>query len=284
MDTAQHGAPASAPAANDPLEGIVLPPCPAILTSLVRETRAEDPDQSKIAKLIAADVGLSAAVLTTVNSPYYGLTRKVSSIQQAITIAGMKTLVQLIMRLLLRQSFPVANTRFMESFWNESTRFSLAVSRLARELKAAQPDEAQTYALFRDCGIPAILMNPRLAPSKEDMKSLRTLADFHVLDAESLGVDHVFLGHKLAASWHLPASLCEAIEHHHRTADDPAAANASHEAMSLVALGELAGMVTTGDSDDAPGEDAWVLSHFKLSADDFAGVAGDVRGFIAGVR
>ena len=144
MNTHHHAAPATV-SEDDALAGIILPPCPAILTSLVRETRSDDPDPSRIAKLIAADMALSAAVLTTVNSPYYGLTRKVSSIQQAITIAGMKTIIQLIMRLLLRQSFPVANTALMEHFWNDSSRFSLAISQLARELKAAQPDEAQSY-------------------------------------------------------------------------------------------------------------------------------------------
>jgi HD-like signal output (HDOD) protein len=229
-------------------------------------------------------MALSAAVLTTVNSPYYGLTRKVSSIQQAITIAGMKTIIQLIMRLLLRQSFPVANTALMEHFWNDSSRFSLAISQLARELKAAQPDEAQSYGLFRDCGIPAILMNTEHAPPAEDVKALRTLADFHVLDSTSLGVDHVFLGHRLAHSWGLSETLCKAIEHHHHTAGDPAAAGAARESMNLVALGELAEMVTADANGTAPPdeEDQWVISHFKLSHDDFTKVAKDVREFIAG--
>jgi HD-like signal output (HDOD) protein len=148
-------------------------------------------------------------------------------------------------------------------------------------MKVSHPDEAQTYGLFRDCGIPAILMNPKLAPPKDEVKALRGIADFHVLDGESLGVDHVFLGHRLAASWHLPNTLCEAIEHHHHSTGDPAATGASSEAMSLVALGQLAEMVTSGAGAEADAEDAWVLSHFKLTNQDLADVAGDIREYIA---
>ena len=127
-------------------------------------------------------------------------------------------------------------------------------------------------------------MDTEHAPPAEDVKALRTLADFHVLDSTSLGVDHVFLGHRLAHSWGLSETLCKAIEHHHHTAGDPAAAGAARESMNLVALGELAEMVTADANGTAPPdeEDQWVISHFKLSHDDFTKVAKDVREFIAG--
>ena len=58
---------------------IGIPPCPAILTQLLQEMRADEPDFKQIGKLIAGDVGLAAALLKLVNSPFYGLATPASS-------------------------------------------------------------------------------------------------------------------------------------------------------------------------------------------------------------
>src|SRR5688500_11393317 len=42
--------------AEEAAKGIRLPPCPAILTKLLREMRADDPNFRNIAKLISTDV------------------------------------------------------------------------------------------------------------------------------------------------------------------------------------------------------------------------------------
>ena len=63
------------------VRSIQLPPCPAILTKLVREMRLDEPDLKRFDALISSDVGLAAALLKTVNSPFYGLQRKATSIR-----------------------------------------------------------------------------------------------------------------------------------------------------------------------------------------------------------
>ncbi len=40
--------------------GSAFPPCPAILTRLLRETRADEPDFQRVGQLIGGDVGLAA--------------------------------------------------------------------------------------------------------------------------------------------------------------------------------------------------------------------------------
>lgn len=65
---------------------LVISPCPKILLELSAEARKDEPDLNRIEKLISAYVGLSAALIKTVNSPCYGLRTKVNSIMQAISI------------------------------------------------------------------------------------------------------------------------------------------------------------------------------------------------------
>lgn len=47
------------------------------------------PDLKKVSTIITRDVGLAAAVLKTVNSPFYGLARKIDSIQRATPLLGL---------------------------------------------------------------------------------------------------------------------------------------------------------------------------------------------------
>ena len=82
---------------------IGIPPCPGILTSLLREMREDEPDFKKIGRLIGSDVSLAAAMLKTVNSAFYGRKTKATSVQQALAMLGMRTVGTVVTGLLLRR-------------------------------------------------------------------------------------------------------------------------------------------------------------------------------------
>ncbi|NMQ05243.1 HDOD domain-containing protein [Candidatus Accumulibacter phosphatis] len=78
------------------LKGIVIPARPQALLHLQNELKKDDPAPRVIVRLISGDVGLSAAVLQTVNSPFFGLSRKISSVAQAVSLLGMKAAAQIV--------------------------------------------------------------------------------------------------------------------------------------------------------------------------------------------
>jgi HD-like signal output (HDOD) protein len=86
------------------LKGVVIPPRPQILVKLGNEMGKDDPDPRVITNLVNADVGLSAAVLKTVNSPFFGRANKISSVASAINLMGMKMAGQIITGLVLRNT------------------------------------------------------------------------------------------------------------------------------------------------------------------------------------
>ena len=137
---------------------IGLPPCPAILTTLMREMRADDPDFVKLGKLIGSDVSLAAAMLKTVNSPFYGLRSKASSVQQAIALLGLRNVAQIVTGLLLRQAFSGGASEMLEEFWEVSSAVAVLSALLAREVRGKGRDEAYTFALFQD-GKPVYMMH-----------------------------------------------------------------------------------------------------------------------------
>jgi len=189
---------------------IGIPPCPAILTRLIKEMREDEPDFARIAKLIGADVGLAASILSTVNSPFFGLRSKATSVQQAIALMGLKNVTQLVTGLLLRQAFATDASDAMERFWEVSSGVSL----VARSVKGVDRDEAYTFALFRDCGVPLMMKKfPDYVALMNDTASQR---DASIIELELLryNIDHARVGAQLARSWHLSEDVCAAILNH----------------------------------------------------------------------
>jgi HD-like signal output (HDOD) protein len=99
------------------VRGIGIAPCPTILTKLLKELREDDPDYNKASKLISADMSLSAAMLKTVSSPFFGLRTKPTSVNQALQLMGLRNTIEIVTGLLLRQAFPAADNAAMEIFW-----------------------------------------------------------------------------------------------------------------------------------------------------------------------
>lgn len=67
-----------------------IPAKPQILTELQSLLDEVEPDIDKIANLILTDVGISSSILKIINSPFYGMKRKISNIKQAVMIVGLK--------------------------------------------------------------------------------------------------------------------------------------------------------------------------------------------------
>ena len=188
---------------------------PRILTKLLREMREDYPDYNKISKLISADVGLAAAILKTVNSPFFGLRTKATSVNQALQLMGLRNTVEIVTGLLLRQAFPVGDNATMESFRQTTSGIAEVAAQRARPLGIGNRDEAYTFAMFRDCGIP--LMIGEFPGHANFMKiSDRDSGRAITLDEmDEFGIDHARLGARLAQSWLLPEETCMAILTHH---------------------------------------------------------------------
>jgi HD-like signal output (HDOD) protein len=78
------------------LHGIKIPPQPQILVDLQIEQIMPDPDINQIAKLISRDVGLAGTVLKVVNSSFYGLSNKITSVDQAVSLIGLDSVINII--------------------------------------------------------------------------------------------------------------------------------------------------------------------------------------------
>lgn len=197
------------------VSGYQVPVKPEILSSIDQLMAKKEPDIDKIAGLISSDVGLSASILKIINSPLYGMNRRVSKIKQAVMILGLKTINSLVTATLLKQSFSGKSSISLERFWDDANDIANAMIFIGRQVKTKIPIEMlYTIGLFHNCGIPL------LALKYENYKNVLIEANtsgenFTAVEERHFQTNHAVLGYFISSSWYLPKEICQLILQHH---------------------------------------------------------------------
>lgn len=199
------------------LQGISVPPQPQIMVDLQMEQVMPNPDLRAIAKLIGQDPGLSGALLKVVNSPFFGLTNRIASIQQAVNLLGCNTVINLINAQSIRGELTDEAIVTLNRFWDTAQDVAMTCLTLAKRIGYHSPDEAYTLGLFHNCGIPLMIKRfPNYMTVLEEAYA-SAIGESRVVDTENrlLNTNHAVVGYFTAKSWNLPLHLCEAIASHH---------------------------------------------------------------------
>ncbi len=197
------------------LQGIAIPPQPQIMVDLQMEQMSPDCSINAIADLIGQDIGLAGSILKTVNSPFYGLSNKITSINQAVNLLGVKSVINLVNGLSIKGELGDDQIIALGKFWDSSMEVALAASVIAKQIGFAAPDEAYTLGLFHNCGIPLLMMRFENYPQVLAEAYARDNARMIDTENEKLKTNHAVVGYYVAKSWNLPAYICEAIHEHH---------------------------------------------------------------------
>jgi HD-like signal output (HDOD) protein len=198
------------------LQGISIPPQPQILVDLQMEQAMPDPDISYIVSAIAQDVSISAAVLKFINSAYYNLETKLSSIQQAVIMLGPNRLANILSNIAVRNELTDERIKSLHSFWDTTTDVAMISGSIAEQLNFKYKDECYALGLFHNAGIP--LMLKRFNNYKDVLVRGYQDPNLNITDLENqiFKTNHSVVGYFLAKSWGLPKSCCSVIAKHHR--------------------------------------------------------------------
>lgn len=220
------------------LKGISIPPRPDAIDQLRKEMRKPVPNLRAIANTIGKDIALSAGVLKTVNSPFYGLSSKLSSVEQAVNFMGVETVSKIVTGILLRRIF-AENTLFMERFWDSAEQIAKICSYIATTLHLVPAGDAHTFGLFQNIGVPLLMQK---FGNYDQLESEATAEDTSIIDCESelYFTNHASLGYIMAKGWFLSADLCEAILRHHDVSAFDDSDPISLVSRSLISIGSLA--------------------------------------------
>ena len=144
-----------------------IPPCPAILNRFMSEAQKEEADYHRLSNIISADVNLSASLIKTANSPFFGTRQRVRSPNEALARLGLNTASRAVAGIVLREAFPhVPN---LERFWDASARIARISGWLALRFSIS--------ALIATRAASALPCSKRShAPTKNSSLSLRNAA------------------------------------------------------------------------------------------------------------
>ncbi|MCB9206101.1 MAG: HDOD domain-containing protein [Ignavibacteriales bacterium] len=199
---------------------------PAMSATMLEVSKLlDDPttNTASLSKIIGKDQGLSTKILSIANSPLYGLTRKVSTIDFAILIIGYQDIKNIVVALTMVDSFRNKSDQYFDqnSFWMHSMLCGTACKRVAEDLGFRIGSEAFVAGLLHDLGIP--VMHKFFKNEFEEIVKEFSEVEGNILDVERkhLGLDHQEIGNFLTNKWSLPEHLSTAILNHHKPSEAP---------------------------------------------------------------
>lgn len=208
-------------AVEQALQGFTIPPQPDVLLHIQQLIQQPEPNIQRLATLINMDIGLAGFTLKVVNSAYFGLRSKITSIEHACKFLGLNRVVKLIRSVLLRFTLEQGQQKdpFSQKLWSNALLVANSAASLARHLQWPQElcDDCYTLGLFRNAGIALITAQ---APNYADLVKVGVLAGQSYSESEEhrFHTCHEILGYLIAQSWGLPAELCNVIAYHHSPA------------------------------------------------------------------
>lgn len=139
-----------------------LPAMPDIAVKLLALPLDTDAGESQMLKLINRDPQIFARVIGLANSPAVGAGRKVSSIQDAAMLLGMKRLKSVAISIATMSKMlnqPAGNNFDPQDLWTHSMTIAIVMNAIAKEMpRRIRPDDNQIFlaGLLHDIGLMAL--------------------------------------------------------------------------------------------------------------------------------
>jgi HD-like signal output (HDOD) protein len=191
-----------------------LPSAPKIYAELTQAMAQDDITSAKLARIIESDPAMVGKTLQLVNSAYFGLARRVTSVDQAVTYLGIEVLKGLVLNAHVFQMASFSPTRVLSL--DRLQAHSLLVARLAgRVVKPILREVAFAAGIVHDVG--KIVLASGVPDQFDASIKLAAAEKCAAYEAEQavLGVTHAEMGAYLLGTWGLPFELIEAVAYHH---------------------------------------------------------------------
>jgi len=196
-----------------------------------------DASPNELNKVISLDPVLTGQVLKLINSAYYSLVNKVTSLTRAITMLGLNTVKNMALSTAIIKSVSgVKKSRVLpvSKFWAHSISVGVSAKLLAqaKDIPVMEREEFFIAGLLHDLG--------KIPFGDEYADVIRLAGDKQAplidVEREMLGIDKQEVGLMIAEKWKLSEALSQCIGFHH----NPQLAGAeTRRQIAFVALGNI---------------------------------------------
>jgi len=195
-----------------------LPTLPTVVSKVV--AMCDDPMTSAgdMEQVFSMDQALTAKVLKLINSSYFSLPRRVSSVTRAVAFLGFNAVKAIALTSSVLEMFSGekggSNLDYL-AFWRHALGTAAGAKILAKKTRLFQMDDAFVAGLLHDIG--KIVLDQLIHDQYVEVLRCARDESLWILRAEQklLGFDHTEVGEMVADQWKLPELLSTAIRYHH---------------------------------------------------------------------
>ena len=207
---------------DDIISGIdTLTPIPPVAAQIMALAEDENSSMFDIADLIIHDPSITASLLKICNSAYFGLSRQIESVRDAITLLGLDQIVELVLLNGTAENFrdePDGYGLGEGELWHHAVLSAHVAKVLAKNHGLENKKHLIfTAALLKDIG--KIIMGRFVAFSYEKINILVHSKGYSFNEAEKeiIGMNHEELGAEVGKKWRFGDKLIYIIRNHHMT-------------------------------------------------------------------
>ncbi|KAA3619297.1 MAG: HDOD domain-containing protein [Calditrichaeota bacterium] len=194
---------------------------PLILTRILELTSEPNVPIEKIADVLSSDVATAAKILKLSNSAFYGRSRNISSIREAIVLLGIHTVRSLVVASSTHSLYSSSTMLrdLKRSMWEHSLAAAIFCKMMARQQRTFPPEEAFLAGLLHDVG--KLVLLERFPDKYSEILTQNDITTAAALDLEKqlFQFTHQDVGAALVDGWLLPDVLVGAIGQHHESND-----------------------------------------------------------------
>jgi len=194
-----------------------LPTLPSIAMRILNAVKNKETGLKEIGEILATDPSLSAEVLRAINSHFYSLPNKITSVPHAVNLLGSRTVKSLALSFSLVNNLKSKESNGFDyvNFWKTSLIGAVSAKILTEKILPSFAEDAFFLGLIHNIGI--LAMN-QCMPEQYQLVLNETKSNlFSYSEAENrfFGFNHMQLGEYMAKSWGLPEYFTIPIRHHH---------------------------------------------------------------------
>jgi putative nucleotidyltransferase with HDIG domain len=245
-----------------------LPTLAGVVKNLFAKLSSESTSFAEVSEIINRDQVLASKVLKIINSPVYGFSGRIATINHALVLLGFTVVKGIVLSAAVMDQM----RKCLTGLWEHSLGVEMAADKIARTLGVREREEISTAGLLHDLG--KVIIGVEMHQESElvlnevrDSKVPFIEAERRVLN----GVTHPKIGLWLAEEWKFSARLLEPIAFHH----SPRNADSAKEATAIIHLADIlirALQFGSGGDPYIPQIDRFALEVLDLRMGDLAGL------------
>jgi len=201
-----------------------LPSLPKVVQEVMQILSNDNVDINQLARVIKQDAVIAAKVLKMANSSFYGVTRAVKNIDDAVAILGLAKLRSLVIASGLTGAVANVPGLDLKKFWSHSL-LAASISRDIAKQMELDAEVAYLAGLLHNIGDLLLhLVSPAMSAEVDALCADTCSEQRCLVERDVIGLDHCQIGEELALRWDFPSEISRVLHYYATPLDKNACA------------------------------------------------------------